>query len=76
MPAVGEVMATAITEEEMKTATGAASERAEEDSAPRTEKKEKEKEEKPKSLAAFKVRWHHECSTCTREWHTDLESWW
>lgn len=56
MPAVGEVMATAITEEEMKTATGAASERAEEDSAPRTEKKEKEKEEKPKSLAAFKVR--------------------
>lgn len=55
MAAVGEVIATPITEEEVKTATGAVSERADEEPGIRTEKKEKDKEERPKSLAAFKV---------------------
>ncbi|XP_051562661.1 RNA-binding protein 10-like [Myxocyprinus asiaticus] len=54
--AVGEVIAMAITEEEVKQAVEAVPEmRVEEETTPRAEKKEKEKEEKPKSLAAFKI---------------------
>lgn len=60
MAPVAEVIATPLTEEEVKGVPDAASEpraevRTEEETAPRTEKKEKEKEEKPRSLAAFKV---------------------
>lgn len=51
-----EVIATAITEEEVKAVTETVPEvQVEEEPAPRAEKKEKEKEEKPRSLAAFKV---------------------
>ncbi|XP_050968335.1 RNA-binding protein 6 [Labeo rohita] len=53
---VAEVIATPITEEEVKAAPETVSEvRVEDEPAPRTEKKEKEKEEKPRSLAAFKI---------------------
>lgn len=60
MATVAEVIATPITEEEVKVVPEVASEpgaevRADEEPAPRAEKKEKEKEEKPRSLAAFKV---------------------
>lgn len=56
MAPVAEVIATPITEEEVKAAPETVSEvRVEDEPAPRTEKKEKEKEEKPRSLAAFKV---------------------
>lgn len=60
MATVAEVIATPITEEEVKVVPEAAPEpgadvRADEEFAPRAEKKEKEKEEKPRSLAAFKV---------------------
>uniref|UniRef100_A0A8C1C637 RNA binding motif protein 6 n=1 Tax=Cyprinus carpio carpio TaxID=630221 RepID=A0A8C1C637_CYPCA len=51
-----EVIATAITEEEVKAVTETVPEvQVEEEPAPRAEKKEKEKEEKPRSLAAFKI---------------------
>ncbi|XP_051568229.1 RNA-binding protein 6-like [Myxocyprinus asiaticus] len=54
--AVGKVIATPITEEEVKQAVETMPDmRVEEEPAPRAEKKEKEKEEKPKSLAAFKI---------------------
>ncbi|KAG1942780.1 RNA-binding protein 6 [Pimephales promelas] len=57
---VAEVIATPITEEEVKVVPEAAAEpgaevRADEEPSPRAEKKEKEKEEKPRSLAAFKI---------------------
>lgn len=60
MATVAEVIATPITEEEVKVVPEAALEpgtevRADDEPAPRAEKKEKEKEEKPRSLAAFKV---------------------
>lgn len=56
MATTAEVIATPITEEEVKAVTETVPEvRVEEDPAPRAEKKEKEKEEKPRSLAAFKV---------------------
>lgn len=51
-----EVIATPITEEEVKAVPETVLEvHGEEEPAPRAEKKEKEKEEKPRSLAAFKV---------------------
>lgn len=51
-----EVIATPITEEEVKAVPEAVPEvPVEDEPAPRAEKKEKEKEEKPRSLAAFKV---------------------
>lgn len=60
MATVAEVIATPITEEDVKVVPEAAPEpaaevRTEEEPSPRAEKKEKEKEEKPRSLAAFKV---------------------
>ncbi|XP_067316270.1 RNA-binding protein 5 [Pseudorasbora parva] len=58
--AVAEVIATPITEEEVKvvpevTPESMAEVQSEEESSTRAEKKEKEKEEKPRSLAAFKI---------------------
>uniref|UniRef100_A0A8C1G5S7 RNA binding motif protein 6 n=1 Tax=Cyprinus carpio TaxID=7962 RepID=A0A8C1G5S7_CYPCA len=51
-----EVIATPITEEEVKAVPEAVPEvPVEDEPAPRAEKKEKEKEEKPRSLAAFKI---------------------
>lgn len=51
-----EVIATPITEEEAKAVPETVLEvHGEEEPVPRAEKKEKEKEEKPRSLAAFKV---------------------
>lgn len=51
-----EVIATPITEEEVKAVPETVPElQVEEEPAPRSEKKEKEKEDKPRSLAAFKV---------------------
>ncbi|XP_052455979.1 RNA-binding protein 10 isoform X2 [Carassius gibelio] len=56
MATAAEVIATPITEEEVKAVTESVPEvQVEEEPAPRAEKKEKEKEEKPRSLAAFKI---------------------
>ncbi|XP_059415942.1 RNA-binding protein 10-like isoform X2 [Carassius carassius] len=56
MATAAEVIATPITEEEVKAVTETVPEvQVEEETAPRAEKKEKEKEEKPRSLAAFKI---------------------
>lgn len=50
------VEAESVAGEELKMSSEGASERREDEEAiPRSEKKEKEKEDKPRSLAAFKV---------------------